>query len=624
MDSITRVIETPASVPSPAQPFTYADLIVSYLVQIDVEYIFGIPGGGIEPLYNALARHLRRPEQCATRRLAVNSLLPVRQRDAKPHIKPVIARHEAGAAFMADGYARETGRLGVCCATTGPGATNLITGVASAYADRIPMLVITPQTALPFFGKGGFQESSSDAVDIVGMFEHCTQYNGMVSHPDQLEGKLYTAFLNAFRRPRGPVHLSIPMDILNAPVKGGSRRYQVAQLFRQPRSMDDDAYRALVGALGRSKKQVLFLGGGSRHAIDMITAYAESTGTPMVTTPAGKGWVNAYHPLYRGVFGFAGHPSAYETLADDEVDLVLAVGTALGELSTSGWNERLMSSRLVHISASPEDFARTPMACLHLSGDIKTIFAHLHKDRMVNSVDRNSATSPTAGRGFRRESDAYLPMQVRVYEPEAVADESSPLKPQRLMSELAQRFPRDTRYVVDTGNAFSWVTHYLFLDNVGVQRSSFSFGAMGWAIGAAVGTALGKREHPVVCITGDGSYLMSGQELTVAVAEGLAVIFVVLNDQALGMVKHGQRLGGAEAIGYDLPPVDFAMMARSMGAPGYTIRTVDDLARLDIDTLCQRGGPALLDVYIDPEAVPPLGARVNTLKRQRKKCSTAD
>ncbi|ALP54223.1 hypothetical protein Tel_14340 [Candidatus Tenderia electrophaga] len=619
MDSVTQVIDTPAPASVAAQPFTYADLIVSYLVQIDVEYIFGIPGGGIEPLYNALARHLRRPAEDATRQLAVNSLVPMRQRDIKPHIKPIIARHEAGAAFMADGYARETGRLGVCCATTGPGATNLITGVASAYADRTPMLVITPQTALPFFGKGGFQESSSDAIDIVGMFEHCTQYNALVSHPDQLEGKLYTALLNAFRRPRGPVHLSIPMDILNAPVKGDTCGYQVAHLFRQPRSMDDEAYQALVSAIGQSKKQVLFLGGGCRHAIDIITSYAELTNTPIVTTPSGKGWVNGYHPLYRGVFGFAGHPSAYETLATEDVDLILAVGTAMGELSTSGWDKQLMSSKLVHVSASPEDFARTPMACLHLSGDVRTIFASLHKDHILNTTDRKNAICPMARQEFKQTSTDYLPGQVEVYEPETVADTSSPLKPQRLMSELAQRFPRDTRFVIDTGNAFSWATHYLFLDNVGVQRSSFTFGAMGWAVGAAVGTALGNAKHPVVCITGDGSYLMSGQELSVAVTHQLAVIFVIFNDQALGMIKHGQRLSGAEAIGYDLPPVDFAMMARSVGAQGYTVRTLHDLQRIDIKKLCQTGRPALLDIHIDPEALPPMGARVNTLKRQQNR-----
>ncbi len=616
MSSVTQVIEaTIAPAQESVRPFTFADLIVSYLVQIDVEYIFGVPGGGIESLYNALARHLRQPANVATRQFEVNSLVPMRQRADKVHIKPIISRHESGAAFMADGYARETGRLGVCCATTGPGATNLITGVASAYADRIPMLVITPQTALPFFGKGGFQESSSDAIDIVGMFEHCTQYNGLVSHPDQLEGKLYTALLNAFRRPRGPAHLSIPMDILNAPVSGASCGYQVAHLFRQPRSMDDASYQVLESALNSSKKQVLFLGGGSRHAIDIIMAYAELTNTPIVTTPAGKSWVNPYHPLYRGVFGFAGHASAYKLLADEEVDMIVAVGTSMGEMSTSGWNKQLMNGKLVHISASPEDFARTPMACLHLAGDLRTIFANLHKDYLLNTDRKFEVVSSFYSEQIN-ESDEYIPTHVSVTEPESVSSEKVPIKPQRLMKELAGLFPKQTRYVVDTGNAISWVTHYLFLDNIGMQRSSFNFGAMGWAIGAAVGTALGERQHPVVCITGDGSYLMSGQELTVAVSEQLSVIFVVLNDNALGMIKHGQRLSGAEQIGYELPPVDFAKVARGMGAQGFTIRSAEDLAQLDIDQLCNGNGPTLLDVYIDPEEIPPLGARVKILQQQ--------
>lgn len=618
MGSVTQAIKTHAPAPLPVQPFTYADLIVSYLVQIDVEYIFGIPGGAIEPLYNALARQLRQPVEMATRCLAVNSMVPMRQRDAKAHIEPIISRHEAGAAFMADGYARETGRLGVCCATIGPGATNLITGVASAYADQIPMLVITPQTALPDFGKQGLQESSMDAIDIVGMFEHCTQYNSLVSHPNQLEGKLYTALLNAFRRPRGPVHLSIPMDILNATASAEATGYQVAHLFRQPRSMDDDAYQALAEAIGKTRKRVLFLGRGSRHAIDIIMAYAEMTNTLIVTTPSGKSWVNAYHPLYRGVFGFASHQSAYETLADENVDLILAVGTSMGELSTSGWNKQVMNNKLVHISATPEDFARSPMACLHLSGDIRSIFATLHKDYILNCNKSHTTSSVKAEIRSVRDTSHYLPPQVSVIDPDSTDDNSSPIKPQRLMSELAQRFPDKTRYVIDAGNAWAWATHYLFLESIGMQRIGFGFGAMGWAIGAAIGTSLGDRKHPVVCITGDGSYLMSGQELTVAVAEYLPVIFVVLNDHALGMVKHGQRLAGAEPIGFELPPVDFAHVVRGMGAQAYTIRSPQDFGRLDIDQMCHAKGPTLLDVYIDPEAVPPIGARVNTLNHNHK------
>ncbi len=615
MGSMTQAVEMYAPEPLPVQIFTYADLIVSYLVQIDVEYIFGVPGGAIEPLYNALARQLRQPVAMSTRCLAVNSLAPMRRRDGKAHIKPIISRHESGAAFMADGYARETGRLGVCCATTGPGATNLITGVASAYADRVPMLVITPQTKLPDFGKQGLQESSMDAIDIVGMFEHCTKYNSLVSHPNQLEGKLYTALLNAFRRPRGPVHLSIPMDILNATPSADATGYQVAHLFRQPRSMDDDAYQTLAEAIGKTKKNVLFLGGGCRHAIDIIMAYAEMTNTPIVTTPSGKSWVNAYHPLNRGVFGFASHQTAHETLSDENVDLILAVGTSMGELSTSGWNKQLMNNKLVHISASPEDFARSPMACLHLSGDIRSIFACLHKDYILKSTKLHANLSEKADIKPVTDTSQYLPHQLSVNDPGSTTNESTPIKPQRLMRALAQRFPDNTRYVVDAGNAWAWVTHYLFLESVGMQRIGFGFGAMSWAIGAAIGTSLGGRKNPVVCITGDGSFLMSGQELTVAVAEQLPVIFVVLNDHALGMVKHGQRLAGAEAMGFELPPVDFAHVVRGMGAQAYTIRSPHDFDQLDINKICQAKGPTLLDVYIDPESVPPIGARVDTLNQ---------
>lgn len=186
------------------------------------------------------------------------------------------------------------------------------------------------------------------------------------------------------------------------------------------------------------------------------------------------------------------------------------------------------------------------------------------------------------------------------------------------MQELAQLFPDDTRFVIDTGNAFLWATHYLFLEKTGMQRTSFVFGAMGWAIGAAVGTALGNRNHPVVCLTGDGSYLMSGQEITVAVEKKLPVIFIILNDHALGMIKHGQRLSGAEPIGYELPVIDFSAVAQGLGAQGISIRSVQDLQALDIAQLCRADKPVLLDIHIDPEEVPPICARIKTLNGMNK------
>lgn len=595
---------------------TYADLIIHYLLQIDVDYIFGVPGGAIEPLYNAIGRNLRRPLEVTPKPSPNNNPIPMRKRHPSMRIRPVIARHETGAAFMADGYTRETGKLGVCCATTGPGATNLITGVASAYADRIPMLVITPQTALPSFGKSGLQESSSDAVDIVGMFEHCTRYNSLVSHPNQLEGKLYKALLHAFRSPRGPVHLSIPMDILNAPFEREPEDYQIAHLFRRPKTVDGDSYQALLCAIKQAKKKILFVGGECKHFMSTVIAFAEQTNTLIVTTPSGKSMINNYHPLYRGVFGFAGHESAYKILRDEAVDLIIAVGTPLGELSTSGWDKAILNNKLVHISAVEDDFDRSPMAYLHTLGDAATIFDHLCNDLFVSNFDWDATTSPSEKQiATADESDekAYLPSTLKFQREESLYSNAVPLKPQRVMYELATRFPANTRFMVDAGNAWAWTTHYMMLTSVGLQRTAFGFGAMGWAIGAAVGTALGCRGEPVVCITGDGSYLMSAQEISVAVAEHLPMLFIVLNDQALGMVKHGQRLSGAEAIGYKLPPVDFSLMARAQGVQAFTIRTAEELQQLDLEQIFSADRPTLLDIYIDSEETPPMASRVKTL-----------
>lgn len=596
---------------------THADLLIHYLLQVGVDYIFGVPGGAIEPLYDAISRNLRQPFDPDSRTSSSTSLLPARRRNRPGQIQSIVARHEAGAAFMADGYARETGKIGVCCATTGPGATNLLTGVAAAYADQIPMLVITAQTALPNFGRLGFQESSSDAIDIVGMFEHCTRYNSLVSHPDQLEGKLYKALLHAFRLPRGPVHLSIPMDIFKAPRRADTAMHQVAHLFRRSKTVDGESYQALLAAVQQARKKVLFIGDGCKDAMDAVVAFAERTNTPIVTTPAAKGMINNYHPLYRGVFGFAGHESAYKTVQEKGVELIMAVGTPLGEMCSGGWDKGVLNNRLVHLSATESDFNGSPMARLHVLGDLPTLFNSLNRDIPVSgSASRISivAKPEEVGKGACPSAHHPLPGGLALLREEQLFSTAVPIKPQRVMYELMQKLPADTRFIVDTGNAWAWATHYLMLTSVGLQRTSFSFGAMGWAIGAAVGTALGGGNRPVVCITGDGSYLMSGQEISVAVAERLPVLFIVLNDQALGMVKHGQRMTGAESIGCTLPVVDFAQIARAQGARAYTIRTADDFEQLEWTGLLVAGGPTLLDIQIDPEEPPPLDARIKTLR----------
>ena len=584
-----------------------ADLLVAYLEQIGVEYVFGIPGGAIEPLYNALARSGRRGG-----------------------LKHILARHEAGAAYMADGYARETGRLGVCCSTAGPGATNLITGVACARENGIPMLVITGQPALPLFGKNALQESACTGINTLAMLQHCTHYNSLVSHPEQLEAKLVAALQAAVRPPRGPVHLSFPSDVLRTPLAHAVPSYDLKRLLRPSSLLDEDAVGELAELLDGAKKIVIIVGGWCGEGIGAILQYATLRSAPVVTTPDGKGLLSPRHPLFRGVFGFGGHASADEALEDLSVDLILAVGARMGEWNSGGWNKSLMNERLVHIDESEEHLTLTPMARLHVRGRIVAVF-----DRLI---ERANEAARLAYEQHRAEHEA----KAAAWEPESILVERDkchsdavPIKPQRLFHELGRLFPQSTRYLADTGNSVAWAIHYLQpsdrrlgdrrvgggikrvvsrrQSSGGWLRLTMNFVPMGWAIGGAIGTAMANPDGPVMCITGDGSLLMNGQEISVAVAEQLTVVFVVLNDQSLGMVKHGQRIAGAEQIGCALPPTDFAVLARALGAEGHVIDSPQDLLDLDIDAICARKGPTLLDVRVAAEEIPPMSVRMRVL-----------
>lgn len=582
-----------------------AELTLAYLEQLGVDTVFGIPGGAIEPLYNAFARHQRR-----------GGLL-----------RQVVARHESGAAFMADGYARERGLLGVCVATSGPGATNLITGVATAYANQVPLLVLTGQPALPAQGRHGLQEAGDSGIDVAAMFAHCTRYNTLVSHPDQFERKLVGALQHALRGTPGPVHLAVPLDVWRANCGRAGPAHGLATLLRPSALVDQQGVEAVHALLAASAGAVLLIGAGCAGAIALLLRYAVLKGLPFVVTPDAKGLVDAHHPLYRGVFGFAGHATAEAALGDPGVELIVAVGTSMGEWNTAGWSAALLNGRLVHIDCADAHLARTPMARLHLRGDIVATIVRL---LALASTGAPGIDGAIERRRIARASTSprWTPEQL-LAAPEAFRSEAVPIKPQRLMRALSQRFPACTRYLADAGNALAWATHYLqppdwrSQDGAGAPparasdggwlRLTAHFAPMGWAIGAAVGTAAARPGAPVVCITGDGSMLMSGQELSTAVAERLCVVFVVLNDAGYGMVKHGQRLAGAEQIAYPLPRTDFALLARALGAQGFSVDSAAGLDALDIGAICRHAGPTLIDVTIDGEEVPPMAARLRVL-----------
>ncbi|MEJ2652178.1 MAG: thiamine pyrophosphate-binding protein [Gammaproteobacteria bacterium] len=626
-------------------PELASDLILHYLEQIGVEYVFGIPGGGIEPLYNALARSQRRGGP-----------------------RPVIARHESGAAFMADGYARESGKLGVCCATTGPGATNMLTGVASAYMDHTPLLAITAQTSLRTFGRGATQESSCTGVNTLAMFQPCTRYNSLVSHVEQLERKLIAAITVALQPPFGPTHLSIPIDVMRTPVDI-DHNINLTTLLSLSNAVDGKAIGFLYQTLYSAQNIVFVLGAGVGEATGLILELAKLINAQVIATPHGKGLVDPYHPQYRGVYGLAGHVTAHSILKDKSVDAVLAIGTDLDELATNGWYpSALLSKRMIFIDSSPHYFSRSPMARFHFSGSIMETFAKLlarfgsitkkEAEHQLNQptekpaspetpvirferrvTERRIKTSSTKFTGIsylhtkeRRQDEerrtspypAHLTRHFALKDEDKYLSDVTPIKPQRLMYDLSRLFPSNTRFLADIGNSFLWAIHYLnpvtweIVDsrpsNTGSVRLGMGFSPMTWAIGTSIGTALAAPGNPTVCITGDGALLMGGQELTTAIHEKLPVIFVILNDAALGTVKHGQQLAGAELIGFDLPKVDFVAYAKSLGADAYAIHSPQDMAKLDIATMCRRHGPTVLDVHIDPDEVPPLEERISMLK----------
>ncbi|TQV85700.1 thiamine pyrophosphate-binding protein [Exilibacterium tricleocarpae] len=569
------------------------DLLLHYLEKLDVDYVFGVPGGAIEPLYNALARSERRGGP-----------------------RSIVARHETGAAFMADGYSTQSGKLGVCCATSGPGATNLLTGVASAYINNVPLLVITGQTAMPGFGQGAFQESSCAGINTVGILEHCTHYSSLVSHIDQFEKKLVTAIVTACTTQRGPVHLSVPIDIMRCPAPARAS-FDINRLLKKPCLHDAGDIETLLNILADSRATTMVIGNAGEEAIGSILKVADHIGAQLLTTPHGKGLVNPYHPLFRGMLGYAGHSSAVTAISDPAIDTIICVGTLMSERAGKNWlNHIKPHQQLIHIDEVESHFTYTPMADLHVRGRLATIFDLLLRHtggRRLRSKTPSAPPAPATG----------LDRRFTLDDEGAYKSGDTPLKPQRLMRELPRIFPRNTCFLVDSGAGLAWALHYLHpLDRriSGTRnpmgrlfRATVEFTSMGWAIGSAIGTALGRRGEPMVCITGDGSLLMSGQEITVAVQEQLPIVFIILNDSSLGMVKHGQRLTGAESIGNALPPTDFTLLAQSMGARAYTIRSPLDLARLDGSALCRAKCPTVIDVHIDPEAVPPLKNRIQTL-----------
>jgi acetolactate synthase-1/2/3 large subunit len=583
-DALVRIVPgsktTGDGAPSRLAECRAAEYLVEALGDAGVRYMFGVIGGAVVPLFTATVG----------RRTQI-----------------VMAKHEAGAAFMADGYARASGGLGACVGTSGPGATNLITGVASAFADSVPIVVLTGQVATKAFGKGALQESSSEGVDIVDVFSQVTRYSTLVFRADRLPAIWHKALRMAMGGRPGPVHLSLPADVQEQPIQTPSK---VIPTMHLARTYDRAAIKQAALHLLRARRPAILAGHGAilSGASDELRTIAEALEIPVATTPKGKGAFPEDHKLSLGPFGYSGSPLAQWYLLESGVDVLLAVGTSLSEWGTLGWDRRLQPSEaLLHVDIDPYEIGKNYRVTVPVIGDAKSGLTELCYE-------------------VRRQQQRYLhwrrgnvkleppPDRPRFLNAVAMDSGAVPIKPQRLMRDLQEALPRDTLMFVDGGANRSWAIHYWQSIYPRTFFCATGMASMGFGVAGAIGGKFAMPDRVVVSITGDGGFLMNGMEVSTAVHYKKQVIWVVLNDAGYGMAYHAARLRSIPDVGTRYPRVDCAKVAEGLGAQAFHIREPGEINREFMRKILEGGRPTVLDVEIDQEEVAPFGGRLETLK----------
>lgn len=562
-----------------------SSLILQQLKEEGITTVFGIPGGPVTPLFDALYRDRS--------------------------IQTVSTRHEAGAAFMACGYAAVTGRPGVCFLTTGPGATNALTAACAARADGLPLLLVTAQSATTDFGKGPLQDSSYDGIDTVAMFRPAVKLSLMPAHPSRVASAMRQALRVAMTGRKGPVHLSLPNDLMRQSAEDDprwSRRYRPIC-----RPFDRAAVREACLQLLAARRPAILAG----HGVNLADAraelreLAEMLAVPVATTPKGKGAFDERNPLALRVFGLASSPRAERYLLSGEVDVLMVLGSSLHEMSTQGWDPRLQPKQaMIQVDLEPSVLARNYPVDVPVVGDIKAVLRE-----MIFCLKRLTAHGefgPLPDECERRRRAAELGPA------HAAADmghDDAPVKPQRLLHELSAVLPEDAVISLDVGNHTLWSLHYLQANGRNVFLNNWgSFAAMGYGIAGAIGAKIGAPQRPVIAIVGDGGFGMCGMEVSTAASYGYPVLWIVFNDARYNAVYHGQKLQyDGRTHGVEFRRMDVAAIARALGAEAFVVKRPREL-RETFAAALRAKGPVVVDVWIDADEPPPLQSRVRSLE----------
>lgn len=560
------------------------DVLLTYLKAEGARVVFGIPGGLLHPFFDAVERD--------------------------PELRLVVTKHEEGAAFMADGYARTGQRLAVCAGTSGPGATNLLTGVAVACADGVPMLVLTGQAATAALGKGAAQETPREDIDIVQMFQPVTKYSTMVTTAEALPHHLRRALRQALSGRPGPVHLNVPVDLWS---------HQITEEWFDPGSyrpathgFDRGAVVRAAELLREARRPTLLAGAGvaGAQAAELLQTLAELLPARVATTPRGKGILPEDHPLSLGICGFAGHRAARQTLLGGEVDVLLTVGASLNETTTFNWNPSLRPSRaLLQVDIDPDRVGRNYPVDVPLVGDAQTILMelvyHLHRGIRDGARPRSTWGQQAAP---PRGDDRYDVPDLR-------RSDACPVTPQRWRRDLCEALPEEALVFSDIGGHMLFNLHDLEIR--GRQRFliNLGFGSMGHGTAAPVGAALACPDRPVIAIVGDACFTMNGMELLTAAEHRLPVVWIVENNQMHGIVWHGsQRVGDGRPLGSVRYTRELCVadLARAMGVAAEVVDAPGQIQGALGRALKVRA-PFVIEVRPDPSICPPLADRAQSI-----------
>ncbi|OPX84156.1 MAG: Acetolactate synthase large subunit [Pelotomaculum sp. PtaB.Bin104] len=532
---------------------TVAEALVRCLEQENVELIFGYPGGAILPVYDALC----------------NST-----------IKHVLVRHEQGAVHAADGYARATGKVGVCLATSGPGATNLVTGIANAYMDSIPMILITGQVPVSQIGTDAFQE-----VDITGITIPVTKHNYLIKDPKQLPQVIKKAFHIASTGRPGPVLIDLPKDVAQAKIK-----------YTYPKNVQLPGYKptykghpAMVSQAAKlimaSKRPVIYAGGGVRisNAAAELRQLAEVISAPVTHTLMGLGCFPGEHPLFLGMLGL--HGTRYANLSVTECDCLIAVGARFDDRVVANLEGFAPNAKIIHIDIDPAEIGKNVRPDLPIVGDIKLVLEALlpmlkkrKNSEWVAQVQEWKKTYPL---NYNSEGD---------------------LKPQCVIEMIFEAAGSSAIIVTDVGQHQMWAAQYYKFNEPRSFITSGGLGTMGFGLPAAIGTQMGAPDRQVILITGDGSIQMTLQELATAVEQKLPLKIFVMNNRQLGMVRQLQEFYCDKrhiAIDFQLD-LDFAALGKVFGMAGYTIETSGQLADL-LPEILSIAGPVMVNCLVSGE-----------------------